>query len=404
MDSGSPPAAGREGTLRHTVEALAAFERGACSEGERVAAEWLATRLAEAGAEARVEWELAYESFAKPLFAMSAIGAAAGLLAGRRRSGKAARLLAAIAGAGAAAAIADDVSNRSRLFRGLTMSRRPTWNVVAEAGDRAAERTMVVLAHHDAAQTGRIFSQGLQRRIYERKPELIERTDTSMPLWWPVIAGPALAALGALAGSRGLARAGAVLSAGSAASFADIARSPVVPGANDNLSGVAVLVAVAEALRDSPLEGLRVLLVSCGSEEVLQGGIHGFAERHFPSLAPESTWVVNHDSVGSPMLALLEGEGPVVMEDYEPAFKDLVAEVAAESGIPLRRGLRARVSTDSVVPHRGGYPVAGLCSINAWKAVSNYHWPTDVPENLEWSTVADAAELTVRLARRLASG
>ena len=62
-------------------------------------------------------------------------------------------------------------------------------------------------------------------------------------MWWPVIAGPALSALGAATGRRGLARAGLFLSAGSAASFADIARHRIVPGANDNLSGVAVLVA-----------------------------------------------------------------------------------------------------------------------------------------------------------------
>ena len=177
-----------------------------------------------------------------------------------------------------------------------------------------------------------------------------------------------------------------------------------MPGANDNLSGVAVLVALAEALRERPVEGLRVLLVSCGSEEVLQGGIHGFAERHFPALPPESTWVVNHDSVGSPHLALIEGEGPFVMEDFEPAFKDLVEETAEQSGIELRRGLRARLSTDAVIPHRGGYPVANFVSVNAWKAVSNYHWPTDVPENVDYSTVADAAELTLRIAERLGGG
>jgi hypothetical protein len=282
------------------------------------------------------------------------------------------------------------------------MRKQPTWNVVAECGDPNAPKTLVVLAHHDAAQTGYIFSQDLQRKIYERRPELIERTDTSVPLWWPMIAAPALAAIGALTGRPRVARAGAFFSAGGAAIMANIASSPYVPGANDNLSGCAVLVAVAEELREKPVEGLRVLLVSCGSEEVLQGGIHGFAERHFPSLPPESTWVVNHDSVGSPHLIILEGEGPLVMEDFDPAFRDLVADVAEESEIPVRRGLRARLSTDSVIPHRHGYPVASMCSVTDWKSVSNYHWPSDVPENLDYKTVSDATELTLRIAERLA--
>jgi peptidase M28-like protein len=392
----------RDEILRETIEALAPMDRGACSPGEREAAEWLARRLEAAGADARVEEELAYSSYARPLFALSLIGIAAGILAGRRGAGKLSRLLAFAGGAGAAAAIADDVSNHRRWFRGLTMEKQPTWNVVAECGERGAEKTLVILAHHDAAQSGFIFDQGAQRMLYERYPEMIEKTDTSIPLWWPVVGGPALAALGALTGRRGLARAGALLSVGSAASFGHIASSPVVPGANDNLSGCAVLVAVAEELRENPVPGLRVILASCGSEEVLQGGIHGFAERHFPSLPPESTWVINHDSVGSPHLVILEGEGPMKMEDFDPAFRDLVADVAERSEIPMRRGLRARLSTDSVIPHRHGYPVASLCSVNEWKAVSNYHWASDVPENLDYTTIADAAELTVAVAQRLA--
>ncbi|MGZ5332995.1 MAG: M28 family metallopeptidase [Solirubrobacterales bacterium] len=394
--------AGRDAVLRETVETLAPIERPPCSRGERIAAHWIAERLRRAGCEARVEEERAYASWPRPVAALTAVGLTAGLAAGRRGRGWTTRLLAGIAAAAAAAGIAEDASNGPRLFRRLTMRKRPTWNVVAETGDRGAARTMVVLAHHDAPQTGFIFSQSPQRWVYERYPDLIERTDTSVPLWWSVAGGPAVSALGALSGSRPLARAGALLSAGSTISVADIARSRVVPGANDNLSGVAVLVALAEALRGTPVEGLRVLLVSCGSEEVLQGGIYGFAERHFPALPPESTWVLNHDSVGSPRLALLEGEGPFVMEDFDPDFKDLVGEAAAESGIELRRGLRARLSTDSVIPHRAGYPVASFVSINAWKSVSNYHWPTDVPENLDYSTVNDATELTLRIAERLA--
>ncbi len=331
--------------------------------------------------------------------ALSALGVAAGAAAAKGRRG-----IAALLGVAAAAAIADDAANVGRVFRRLTMNKKPTWNVVAEAGDRDATRTMVLLAHHDAAQTGFIFSQGPQKRLYEWKPELIERTDTSAPLWWLVMSGPLTSALGGLLGSRKLGITGAALSAGSAISFGDIARSKTVPGANDNLSGVAVLVALAAALKEKPVEGLRVLLVSCGSEEVLQGGIHGFAERHFGSLPPETTWFLNHDSVGSPHLAILEGEGPIVMEDFDPAFKDLVADVAQEGEIPLRRKLRARLSTDSVIPHRAGYPVASFCSVNAWKSVSNYHWPSDVPENVDYDTVADAARLSYLIAERLARG
>ena len=92
------------------------------------------------------------------------------------------------------------------------------------------------------------------------------------------------------------------------------------------------------------------------------------------------------------------------MEGFDPELQDTVAEVAQEIGVGLRRGLRSRSSTDSVIPHRAGYPVATLISVDDAKALSNYHWPTDVPENVDYGTLADAVRLTDALARRLAAG
>ena len=386
-------------TLRDVIEELAGLERGAGSPGEEVAAHRLCGRLEHAGCSAAVDEEVYLDGYAPLHAALSAVGVAAGLaaLAGR------ARLLAALAGAGAAAAIADDCANWSRFARRKIAARRKTWNVVAEAGDRSAERTVVLMAHHDAAPTGFIFDDTAQRKLNDVAPDFIERTDTAVPMWWPVIAGPALSALGAATGRRGFARAGLVLSASSAASFADIARHRVVPGANDNLSGVAVLVSVAESLQAAPVEGVRVVLASCGAEEVLQGGVYGFVDRHLKPLDPSTTWVLNVDTVGSPRLIMLEGEGPVVMEDYcGPEFRDLVARVAEDKGVELRRNMRARTSTDAVLPSHAGYPTATIASMTAWKGLSNYHKPTDVPDNVDYGTVEQAAVLAEAVVRELA--
>jgi Zn-dependent M28 family amino/carboxypeptidase len=145
------------------------------------------------------------------------------------------------------------------------------------------------------------------------------------------------------------------------------------------------------------------MLVSCGAEEVLQGGIRGFADQHFPHLDRERTWFLNLETVGSPQLAMLEGEGPIVMEDYhDRSFRDLVARCADAAGASLRRGLRARSSTDAVIPSRAGYPTATLVSINRYKALSNYHRMTDTPANLDYATVGRALAVVEALARELA--
>ncbi len=387
-------------TLREVIEDLAALERGAGSPGEEVAARRLHGRFEQLGCRASVDEEVYLEGYARMHAALSAVGVVAGLCALRGR----ARPLAALAGAAAAAAIADDCANWSRVLRRAIAERRATWNVVAETGDREAERTIVLMAHHDAAPTGAIFDDTAQRRANDLAPDVIEAIDTALPLWWPVIGGPALSALGAATGRRGLAGAGLFLSAGAAASFADIARHRIVPGANDNLSGVAVLVAVAESLQAKPVEGVRVLLASCGAEEVLQGGVYGFVERHLTQLDPTRTTVLNIDTVGSPRLILLEGEGPVVMEDYcGPEFRDLIARVAEEAGVALRRGMRARTSTDAVIPSHAGFPTATIASMTAWKGLSNYHKPSDTPENVDYDTVEQAAMLAEAVVRALAS-
>jgi len=300
-------------------------------------------------------------------------------------------------------AIADDISNGPRVFRRATVKSQTTWNVVAESGDRDAERTLVVLAHHDAAPTGAIFDDRFQAWLGETFPGIIERIDTSLPLWWGMLSAPALIALGAARRRRGLIGVGLAGSLLGTAVFADVQRSGVVPGANDNLTAVAVLVALAERLQADPIEGLRVLLVSCGAEEVLQGGIHGFAARHFRSLDRDRTWFLNLDTVGSPKLVLLEGEGPVVMEDYhDRMFRDLIERTALRAGTPLRRWMRSRNSTDAVVPSRAGYPTATITSFDRYKALSNYHKMSDTPENVDYTTVSTALILTEALARELA--
>lgn len=383
--------------LAATIAALAPIERPPCSPGERQAGEWIAARLESLGCTVRIEEEQAFAEFAPALAQMAALGLAAGALAlaGARRTATA-------LGALATAGIADDISNGPRLFRRATQRTQATTNVVAETGDPDGERTLVVLAHHDAAPTGAVFDPSGQQAFGERFPGLIERIDTSLPVWFPVAAGPALVGLGARRRSGRLLALGAALSAGSTAAFADIARSPICPGANDNLTAVAGIVALAQAFRDRPVPGLRVLLVSAGAEEALQGGMRAFASRHFPALDRDRTWFVNLETVGSARLVLLEGEGPLVMEDYTRLeFRDLVADTARAAGITLRRGMRSRASTDSVIASRAGYPTATLVSIDRHKELANYHRMSDTAENVNLETVAKAVALTELVAHAI---
>ncbi|MCW2953386.1 MAG: hypothetical protein JWQ48_2556 [Conexibacter sp.] len=386
--------------LRDAIAHLAAIDRPSASPGEREAAGWIAARLQEFGASAEVEEERAHGGYWFPLGIPNALAGAAGLLAlggGRRR-----RRLAAAAGAFAAAAIWDDVGGGSLWFRRRFLPQRATWNVVAETGDPNGARTVVLVAHHDAAHWSLLFHPGVMPFFGRRFPRLLERTQTSPPVMAPVFAGPLLVALGALGGRRRLLKAGAVLALGSAATFVEIGARGAVPGANDNLTGVATLLGIAAELTERPVEGLRVLLVSTGSEESLMEGMQAFARRHFPRLDPARTHVVCVDTVGSPHLALIEGEGMLWMRDYPDDFKDHVAACAEEAGVELRRGMRFRNSTDGLIALRAGYPTVAIGSVDDFKVPANYHWPTDVAENVDHASVEDAIALCSRIVRDLA--
>ncbi len=385
-------------TLRAVIERLAAIERPSASAGEREAAEWIAAALRERGTEAGVEPERAHGTYWWPLGLPAGAAALGGLAA--LRGGRGARGLAAALGAAGAWAVWDDIGSGAFRWR-RRLPQRTTWNVVAEAGERQAERTLVIVAHHDAAHSGLIFHPGILPAITRLAPGLLARAETSPPLMAPVLAGPALVALGALLGRRAPLMAGTALSLGSAAAFADIGSRAVVPGANDNLSAVAVLVGLAEAVRDDPVHGLRLLLVSTGSEESFMEGMDGFARRHLDRLSPETTTVLCLDTVGSPELALIEGEGMLVMRDYPAAVRDEVAAAAAEAGVPLRRGLRLRNATDGVIALRRGFPSASIGSVTEYKAPANYHWPSDTPANVDHHTVGRAAALVEALVRRM---
>jgi hypothetical protein len=379
--------------LDEAVRHLASFERPSASEGERRAAEWIAARLREHGCEARVERELAHGTYWWPLGLLCGLAGAAGL------SGR--RVPALLAGAFATAAIADDITGGRQWFRRRLLPTKATHNVVAQAGDRDATRTVVIVAHHDAAHTSVLFSPAPSAFVGDRLPGLLERTDTTPPLMWPVIGGPLLVAAGGLLGARTLRIAGTLLALGATASFAEIGSRGVVPGANDNLSGVATLIGLARRLDEEPVRGIRVVLVSTGSEESFMEGMQAYARRHFKDLPRDRTHVLCVDTVGSPELVMLEGEGMLRMNDYPEGFKALVAACADAAGVHLRRGLRFRNATDGLIALRAGYPTAMLGSVNRYKLPDNYHWHTDVPDNMDYSTTADAIKLCEAVIRKL---
>jgi hypothetical protein len=280
---------------------------------------------------------------------------------------------------------------------------RPTWNVVAELGDTDARRTLVIHAHHDAARTSFIFDPTVPRLLARKAPGVLARMDRWPPLMGLVAGGPTAVAVGAVLGRRRPVVVGTGMGVAAAAVMAHMSQQPAVPGANDNLTGVAVLLELARRLaRDGVPPGLRVVLLSTGAEESNQAGMLAFLRRHRDELPPERTTFLCLDTVGSPGLVLIEAEGFLRMRGYPHRARDVVAAAARDAGVPLRRGFRFTFATDGLVPLRAGYEVASVGSMDADQLPSNYHWPTDVPENVDYGTVAGTVELALATIARTA--
>lgn len=379
--------------LRGWLEELEKIDRPSASEGERRAAEWLVERFGELGAEARIEAEPAHGTYWWPLGIGAALGALGGILGLRGR-----RLLGGALAGAAAAGMASDFPPGKRWLR-RALPRRTTYNVLCELGSADAERTVVVIAHHDAAHSGLVFHPEIPN-IADRLG-MIERTDTSPPLMAPVVGGPVLATLGALTGRRLLSKLGIFLGLGSVAAMTEIGMRKVVPGANDNGSAVVSLLALAEQLAEQPPENLRVILLSVGSEESFSEGMKAFGERHFPELPRESTFFLCLESTGSPHLLVLRGEGFLKMREYPARSLALMDGLAEELDIWLYPNLRTRSGTDGLESSAAGYETAVICSCTDLKQPANYHWWHDLAENVEFDTVANGIRLSAAAIRRL---
>jgi len=373
------------GRVRGDVSALAAMTRDSAGPGERAAAVWVARRLDEQGVtDVRVEpfrYQGTYAG-AHGLHALAGLAAAA-------RGGPAA----AVVALGALASLEAEASGRSQWLRRL-LPRGEGANVVARLpAEKEPRATLVLLAHHDAARTGlvwhpRISQAGAARRLRRR------RIDGLMA---PTAAGFALAAAGAALGSRAARVAGCALLALSALADADVARSPTVPGASDNATGVAALLQLASELVAEPPDHVDVWLVSTGCEESGMGGMAAFLSAHAPALAADRTLVLSLDTLGAGTPIVCSGEGPIREHRYRPADLALADEGARRAGLPAPARWRIGGWTDPILAVFAGLPAISLLSMGPGY-LPHYHRPSDTPEHVDW----DSVDACVRLARGIA--
>lgn len=265
-----------------------------------------------------------------------------------------------------------------RQWLGRLLPRSEGANVVARlpaAGSRRA--TLVLTAHLDAAQTGLVWHPALARAGSARRLEHRSMDPVMVPL--AVAFG-----LTALPWRRARAIGRALLAVGIATNL-DVARSPTVPGANDDATGVAALLALAAGWAREPLEGVEVVIAAVGSEESGMGGFRAFLAQH--PLDPTTTFVLGLDTLGAGTPIVAHAEGALRAHRYRPADLALVDAGARRAGRPAPQRWRIGAWTDPVLALHAGLPAAVLLSVGPEGGYTNYHLPTDTPQRVDWDSV-----------------
>jgi hypothetical protein len=242
---------------------------------------------------------------------------------------------------------------------------------------------VVFAAHHDAARTGLLW----------RLPR------TTKPLGLGAQLALALVALGCLAGSRIVRVAGAAALGALTLLGLDVARSRIVPGANDNATGVGALLALTAAFARDPLERTDVIALFTDCEEVGLGGIEAWLEAHGDSLDRAGTLVVSLDTLGSGEPALVKRDG-ALSATYAREDHDWADRGALRSAVPAPRRVDLVAPTDAIGARHAGLRALSVVSVDADGTLGpHYHQPTDTPDNVDWHSVDECTRLAGGIAR-----
>ncbi len=229
------------------IEELCSFDgRLTGTDAERRAANRIAERLREQGRRVEVEPIYVHPQVGLVFALHCLVGVAGSLVAiGAPEVGFGLVLL-------AATSLYLDLNTRFYLLRRLFF-RRVSQNVVARSPAASAKATLLLCAHIDAAKTGLIYKPGRLARLVRLGRALrIELTPPRLIFWSLALLVPILGARAAGVDSSALSLIQllpTLVLLLAIFGLVELEVSDVVPGANDNASGVATVLSLAAAAR-----------------------------------------------------------------------------------------------------------------------------------------------------------
>ncbi len=179
--------------------------------------------------------------------------------------------------------------------------------------------------------------------------------------------------------------------------------SPFTEGANDNATGAAIALSLAELFAREPLEQTEYWALCTGCEEARLTGIEAFLDKHGDEL--RDAWFVDLECLGIGRLRYITCEGMLKKYYSNPGLVRAAAEAANAvegveiSGMPLKSGY----TETAIVLKRGFRGITIMAFPEGSDDVPHWHQTSDRMSNLEAQTVDEALQYVVALARELDS-
>lgn len=297
-----------------------------------------------------------------------------------------------------------DLAGRTYVLRRLLFFRRASQNLVSPPLAGEARDRVIVSAHVDAPYSGAAYNDWAIRAFAGFRRLWPVRTSPQAIVFWSMAfllppLGARMAGIDAdWLSALQLPQTFVLLVA--AFFYGEIALSPISPGANDNASGVAAALAVAERLRRDPPEALEVTLLLPGAGETTRQGARSFIRSHRKALPRDRTWFIDIDSAGRGRARWVELEVPVIAQPPDRTLAELAAALA--EGDERRSSLPLAPASAASLAGSYGYPAIALTARESDGFVPvDHHRPEDGAAGVDPAAIESVASFAVDLVRLL---
>lgn len=361
--------------------------RPSAGEGERKAAAYIRERLEGFGFTVKTEGFRSPRSFGHlyiPIYLLTLAGVAAAILLDRAALGL---LLSGIA----LVAFLGENTTALKLVSAVVPKGR-SQNVVGRLAPKELPRRRLILcAHYDSTRSGLMWHPSLVGRF--------RLTFLLLTLSMALI--PVALAVAAATQTRTAALAAIPLGLYVAYALILLLHREVgfkhVAGANDNASGVGVMLTLCEALATDNPADTEVMALATGCEEAGMVGMQAFIRKHADEL--ERAWIINIDNVGGGGVFYTTSEGMLLRHKTSDELREVAEKVASLPGMDVTGRPFRVMSTDAepVLLRR-----LDAISVMAGNGVpANWHWKTDTVDNIDPDSVDTAYRFVEAMVRRL---